>query len=351
LKTEMRYYCTYFDKGYLVRAIALHASLQRHEQSPFTLYAVCLDELTRILVERLRLPGVVAIPLHEIEAADEPLRKARSNRSQVEYYWTLTPTVILHLLKREQQVKVITYLDADLYFFSSPDPIFEEFAGHSVLIHEHRFHEEFKPAIKYGRFNVGLLCFRRDVRAMAVLEWWREQCNEWCYARLEDGKYGDQLYLDCWPDRFEGVRILEHTGAGVAPWNNMQYRYSLDRHGKVMVDDRPMVFYHFHALTFSHPRYVVLSRLASHKFKQSLILHCYLPYIKELHKALLRIWDFSPDFQFGLAGEYISSFAAIVLNAGDIAFNLPQGGDKAPKLAPLDEQYSLLVTDQVTADD
>ena len=73
----MRYYVTYFDKGYLVRAVALHSSLMRHERMPFTLYAVCLDELTRLLLDKLNLPGVVTVPLHEIEADDEALRQAR----------------------------------------------------------------------------------------------------------------------------------------------------------------------------------------------------------------------------------------------------------------------------------
>lgn len=218
----MRYYVTYFDKGYLVRAVALHSSLMRHERMPFTLYAVCLDELTRLLLDKLNLPGVVTVPLHEIEADDEALRQARLSRSLVEYYWTLTPTVILRLLDRYPQIAAITYLDADLYFFSSPQPIFDEFDSHSILIHEHRFYEAFKPAAIFGRFNVGLLCFRRDASALEALRWWRDRCNEWCYKRLEDGRFGDQLYLEDWPERFNGVRVLEHIGAGVAPWNCMQ---------------------------------------------------------------------------------------------------------------------------------
>jgi len=347
----MRYYCTYFDKGYLVRAIALHASLLKHESQPFTLYAVCLDELTRILLERLQLPGVVAIPLHEIEAGDEGLRQARLNRTQVEYYWTLTPTVIMRLLERNPHVDLLTYLDADLFFFSSPQPIFDELAGHSVLIHEHRFHEEFKPALKYGRFNVGLLCFRRNRDALAVLSWWRERCNEWCYCRLEDGKYGDQLYLDCWPDKFQGIRVLEHRGAGVAPWNSVQYFYELSHDGVVKVDGMPLVFYHFHALTFAHPRYVILSRLMAHKFKRRLILYCYLPYVKQLHKALGQIGELFPDFDFALYGDFRRDLSAILLNPKSMVFNVAEGGDKGIMLSPLDENYSLLVTGQVLDDE
>ena len=342
----MRYYCTYFDKGYLVRALALYRSLLRHERQPFTLYMVCLDELTRTLVNRLGLPHVITVPLHDIEHGDEALRQARGNRSQVEYYWTLTPTVILRLLERYPAIDVLTYLDADLFFFSAPEPIFAEFSGYSVLIHEHRFHEAFKPAIKYGRFNVGLLCFRRDRNALEVLHWWRDRCNEWCYCRLEEGRYGDQLYLDSWPERFSGVRVLEHIGAGVAPWNNLQYRYAADSDGRVTVDGLPLVFYHFHALTFSHPRYVVLSKLPAHNFPLELVRLCYLPYVCELHAELEKLLELHPTFACGVTGAFLPGLAAILLDADTIQFNMPP--DTAPpRMLPLSGRYSLLSSGQI----
>src|SRR5205814_3398175 len=64
-----------------------------------------------------------------------------------------------------------------------------------------------------------------------------------CYDRLEDGKYGDQKYLDDWP-RARGVHVLEHPGAGLAPWNWMRYRIAFDGHTGT-VDGHPLVFFHF----------------------------------------------------------------------------------------------------------
>src|SRR6185295_8074489 len=194
-----RYYCTYFDRQYLIKGLALIHSLQQHSGDDFKVFVVCADELTRLLLTKLAIPQVITIPLHQLERGDNALLATKQTRSLVEYYWTLTPTVILHILEQHPTIDVLTYLDSDLYFFSSPAPIFEELGSGSILIHAHRF----SPAQAHlgdanGTYNVGLLSFRRDVRGMEALRWWRERCLEWCYARAEAGKMGDQMYLNDW---------------------------------------------------------------------------------------------------------------------------------------------------------
>ena len=52
-----RYYCTYFDKNYLVRGLGLIESLNRHEKKDFQISVVCLDELTRTILNKLNLPN------------------------------------------------------------------------------------------------------------------------------------------------------------------------------------------------------------------------------------------------------------------------------------------------------
>jgi hypothetical protein len=69
---------------------------------------------------------------------------------------------------------------------------------------------------------------------------------EWCYYRLEDGKMGDQKYLDEWPERYSKCHILMHPGAGIAPWNYAQYHFGKDAQGRITVDGASLIFYHFH---------------------------------------------------------------------------------------------------------
>lgn len=239
----MRYLCTYFDRRFLPRALALIESLRRWCPE-FRLWALCMDEESYAALEWLALPGVEPMRLSELEASDPNLLRARESRSRVEYYFTCTPCLPLHILSRHPEVDLITYLDADLYFYSSPEPLFEELGDGSIGIIPHRFSHRVRGHERYGFFNVGWLSFRRDEDGLACLRWWRERCLEWCHARLEGDRYADQKYLDHWPDLFSGVRVLLHKGANLGPWNLASYRIS-NRKGQVCVDGQPLIFYHF----------------------------------------------------------------------------------------------------------
>lgn len=297
----MRTYCTYFDRNYLIKALALIESLNRHEKRPFRLFAICLDKLTEQMLRQMAIPNVITIPLADIERGDSELLAARNNRTLVEYYWTLTPSVVLRLLQGLPEGDFITYLDADLFFYASTDPIFDEFSGHSVLIHEHRFSPRQSSLEVHGKYNVGLLSFRKDAKGLEALVWWRERCNEWCYNRVEGGKFGDQLYLNDWPERFQKVRVLEHIGAGVAPWNHEQYNFSRGANGIPLVDGVPLIFYHFHALSFVLSQDIVLPvKHLNYPVSYDVLTICFSPYLEALQSAFASVRTCFPDFQYGI---------------------------------------------------
>ncbi len=319
-----RYYCTYFDRNYLVKALALISSLNEHEKNEFHLIAICLDEVSRVVINKLQPNNVTTIPLHVIEQRDEPLLKAKGNRSLVEYYWTLTPTIILHLLKQHTDIDFITYIDADLYFYSSPEPIYREFDGHSILIHGHRFSPAQKHLEQYGKYNVGLMCFRNDTAGIDALTWWRGKCIEWCYSRIEDGKFGDQLYLNDWPLRFKHVKVLENVGAGVAPWNHEQYRYSVNKQGMLLVNDTPLIFYHFHALAFCSPEIIIPAKHIGYPLTEEILRLCFLPYIFALSRGITAVRLIINGFSFGLGEKNLLTTAHTFLAKKELAPVLKQ---------------------------
>jgi hypothetical protein len=240
-------FCTLFDVNYLPRALVLHRSLCETADE-FTLRAYCMDAKSEEILRRLDLRNVVPVGLAELERDDRGLLEVKPTRTTVEYYWTATPAICLHSLDREPGLDAITYLDADLRFFSDPQQLFDEIGDASVTIVPHRYVPEMKPWEETsGVYNVEWLTFRRDEQGLETLRWWRERCLEWCYFRYEDGKMGDQKYLDDWPERFRGVHVLEHVGGGLAPWNLGNYRLGV-RDGRIYVDGVPLVFFHHHSL-------------------------------------------------------------------------------------------------------
>ncbi len=207
-------------------------------------HVLCMDAQTRDILETLKLPDVACLSLAKIE--DEALLAVKPTRNMAEYCWTLSPCLPWYVLQNNPHVGEIIYLDADLYFYGSLQPLFDEIGGASITIIEHRFPPPFKHLEMNGRFCVEWVGFKRDEQGMACLARWREQCIEWCFHRLEENRMGDQKYLDAWPSTYSNLCILSHPGAGVAPWNYSQYRLGHSAQKGHTVDGAPLVFYHFH---------------------------------------------------------------------------------------------------------
>ena len=157
------------------------------------------------------------------------------------------------MLRRDPSIERLTYLDADLFFFDDHKILIDEFlqSGKHVLVTEHAFAPEYSENRVYGRFCVQFMTFRRTDEGMQILHWWQDRCAEWCFARLEDGKFGDQKYLDSWPTIFgTEIHILEQSDRTVATWNVAHLSKML---GRV----RP-VFFHFHGLRVISKNWSVL---------------------------------------------------------------------------------------------
>jgi hypothetical protein len=242
----MRHFCTYFDRNYLVRGLTLYRSLAA-QLPDFQLWVLCFDEATHTVLSRLNLPGLFPIALVAFEEDDAPLRATKQDRSPIEYFFTCTPSLPRYIFRERPEVDFVTYLDADLYCFADPSPVFEELAEHSVLIVPHRFPEPLRDRERYGIYNVGLVSFRNDAVGRACVDWWRDRCLAWCYDRVEDGRFADQKYLDEWPMRFPRVKVLKNEAAGVAPWNVSRYDLQAQK-GAITVDGQSLIFYHFHGL-------------------------------------------------------------------------------------------------------
>jgi hypothetical protein len=293
---QTRHFCTLFDRGYVFKGVAMLRSLFRFCPGAHV-HVLCMDEETRDVLLKLDFPAITCIPLAGFEDAD--MLEAKKTRNVAEYCWTLTPCLPWHVLEHDPAIDAITYLDADLFFYSPVEPLFAEIGSASIAIIEHRFTQRLRHMEVNGRFCVEWVGFRRDAQGLACLKRWRAQCLEWCYARLENGRMGDQKYLDVWPLEYPSVHVLQHEGAGLAPWNFDRYHFGRLTDDSFTVNGVPLVFYHFH-------QFQLLEGGGFDRLSESYIAErrepddVYSAYESALQNAVGQVQRLVPDFRYGI---------------------------------------------------
>lgn len=228
-------FVTTFDKNYAARGLSLIASMDRLKLD-YSLLVVALDSYVERLFELIEAPRVRVIPLADVENAS--LLRVKNTRSRTEYYWTLTPFVIDLALRHHSIDSVATYLDADTWFLSSPARLLASFKQSTadVLITEHGYHAAFDQSKTSGRFCVQFLAARGG-SSDDIINRWKAQCLEWCFAEPLDGRIGDQGYLTEWPELYGSrASIVTPASAFQGPWNALRFPFS------------EAVAYHFHGL-------------------------------------------------------------------------------------------------------
>jgi len=268
----------------------MYHSLKVQEEQ-FSLYIICFDDLAYEILKKYDLPDIVPIPLGEFES--DELLSIKNTRTRGEYCWTCTPHVIRYVLDKFN-LSEVTYLDADLFFYDKASILLDEFhnSNASVLITPHRYTPRYDQSKTSGIYCVQFMTFKSDEYSLTVLQWWQDRCIEWCFNRIEDGKFGDQKYLDDWPQRFRGVHVLHHIGGGVAPWNIQQFDL-VNKSNKLFVNDTPIIFYHYHdCRQYSYNVY----DLGGYRLTPYIIDSIYKPYINSLRKVEIEVNNISPGF-------------------------------------------------------
>ena len=252
-----RHWVTYADRNYLPRLKALHASMKRH-CGPFELHVLAWDSLTWYEYARLTTGRYGAMPSGDFLRRHPELEIDKlpgPPRSRVEHFWTCGPRWIADVM--EETGEPVTYVDADIMFFSSPEPVFAEIDLAPAAVIPHNFaraadglpgpvHETHHV---FGLYNVGLVY----VAEQRIAAEWAAQCREWCADRVEVVpiperrlRYGDQKYLDRWDSEY-GAHVVEHPGACLGPWAIHRLPLTVEN-GQVLYGGRPLVSYHYSGL-------------------------------------------------------------------------------------------------------
>lgn len=226
-------YITTFDKRYLLYGLSLYSSLKAAVcNSQFSLHIICIDEFTFHHLQILNLDNIYLYRLKDIQ--DDKLLVAKSNRSHVEFCWTLA-SFSLNWAILNLPFDNIVYLDSDLYINNDPAILFDD--DFDILITPHDFDIDNHHLIEYGKYCVQLIALRRNKGSAKVIEDWYHKVLDWCYCKVEPERFGDQKYLDRWIDLYPDVSIQETNGLTIGPWNVNKYIGNLNS----------IISYHFHS--------------------------------------------------------------------------------------------------------
>lgn len=183
-----------------------------------------------------RHPGATALP--------GPARNG--NETVCSLRWTFLCDVM------EQTGRPVTLVDGDSWFFSSPEPVYEEIGSAPCAVTPHGFPPAARglPGValethrRYGLYNGGWVYFADPVpaRFQARLAW------EWCYLgfrEMADGRsfFGDQSYLELLVEG-HGAHVVQHPGVNLGPWGIHAHPMELVG-GQVHFGGRPLVSYHY----------------------------------------------------------------------------------------------------------
>ncbi len=253
-------FCTLFDSNYANKGIALYLSLEQ-QTDDFVLYVMGMDRKCQDILNAIGFKHMIVECIDDVDSPE--LAEAKSNRSRAEFCWTCGSFFTDYFLHK-YNLPDITYLDSDLMFFSSPQVVFDELKRKNASV---GLASHFMKYPLFGKYCVQYVYFKNDKDGSDCLRWWRDECLKWCYSRVEDGKYGDQKYLDYFADKFNRVCEIENRGVGVAYWNMNDNSYR-DGFTYYKGDKWPTVFFHYSGInvqvkdgvmTFRHTMYLTKS--------------------------------------------------------------------------------------------
>lgn len=239
----MMNFCTLYDSNYISKGIALYLSIAKYTED-FTMYVMAMDRKCEEMLTKMNFAHIKVECIED--NMTDALLEAKGNRSRAEYCWTCG-SFVTHCFLRKYNLPDITYLDSDLMFFCSPQVIFDELTSKNASV---GLSPHFIPYNATGKYCVQYCYFKNDKDGLAALTWWKDECLKWCYSQIEDGKYGDQMYLDQMPRLFKNVCDIENRGTGMAYWNEFNYKFQKDA---VVYKGRryPFVFFHYSGFNIS----------------------------------------------------------------------------------------------------
>jgi len=253
-------YCTILATNYLPKALALAASLKRHEDLPLTVLLIDCEtdaelptlpdhpDLTRVHLVSTDFLGLGRAEIHRLVASYH----------LVEYATAVKPVLLERLLETHEQA---AYLDPDTYVASPMAELPLDLAASpgGILLTPHFLRPPTPDAfvseghlLCVGIYNLGFIAV--DRRARPFLTWWWSRLRGECLVDVLSGLFVDQKWLDVGSVYFDAT-AWKHPGYNVSIVNLHERPLRTDDAGELVIGEKgdPLRLFHFHAFDPDRP--------------------------------------------------------------------------------------------------
>jgi hypothetical protein len=237
--------------AYLPQALVLLASIRRFHND-FLVSLVLVEE-------KMEFPPLIQVRLDEFDQVIFPEDLWGEERFEnlfsydvVEACTAIKGPALAHLL--EEGLPVI-YLDPDVVLFSPLDHVLEQLKVSSILLTPHQLtpmsldgwggNFDERTTLLTGVFNFGFFAVNPDVAGIEFSTWFSLRTTFQAFDMPTSGLFTDQKWGNLVPVLFPDAHILRHRGMNVASWNLHERRVHVSPEGEFMVDNDPLVFFHF----------------------------------------------------------------------------------------------------------
>lgn len=148
----------------------------------------------------------------------------------------------------------VIYLDPDIAVFNNLEPIANLLGQHPIVLAPHisKPERDYQDIInneigslRWGVFNLGFFAVINQGQGRGFIDWWKERLLAFCRDDIPYGLFTDQRWCDLAPIFFDQLYILRDPEYDVATWNLSHRSIEMDDDGQLLVDGKPLRFYHF----------------------------------------------------------------------------------------------------------
>lgn len=245
----MYYFCALISQQSLSKVLASYHSLIQNMPNQFRFYGIVADVSVVDILQDLNLQQLTITPWSDIaHFLNQSGMAVDATASGLQDFFL--PQIMQWVLQHHQLPQCV-YLDASCYFFQSPVALLESYASYDMVLTPCAYSKPYLPLVSRGSLTIQFLVFKNNHNVMHILNWWAKQIQRIAPMSNLDSVRLHQEVLEDVCKRFNGVTVLEHGGAGAAPWNiqstcldNVTAEITL----RIKSKHYPLIFYYFYGV-------------------------------------------------------------------------------------------------------